>query len=293
MSDTDNANDNSGNNSSGVPLTQRKVHVQRELDRMKHVISRLQLQESRNAKRAQIAELKAKEVETVRHETEKDAKIREQLMLDERKRQDQQHERIAAVRQDRQQRAESMRRDLRQKKLEAARVTKAQHKFIQHTLSESDAEHHERCIAQHNAIKAVERSGSTARARQVDQKKLLVTENSARNKNELQTKEQELQALMEKAEALKRRVDESKSVEYAAHARLQDLCSGGKSSSITTGNNNNNINNNISSSLSNNNSPSKGGNDHRGGAASRSQNNNSQTSQSRGTTASAGGDASN
>src|SRR3569623_1736339 len=97
------------NSDTNYSLSQRKMQVQRELERMKHVITRLNLQESRSAKRAQIAELKAREVETVRHESERDARIREQLALEERERQSKQQQRVAAMRQDRKQRSESSR----------------------------------------------------------------------------------------------------------------------------------------------------------------------------------------
>lgn len=228
-SDDDEGENNGGDDNDqqhNLTTAQRKVFVQRELERMKHVINRLQLQESRSSKRAHIAELKAREVESVRHESERDARVREQLMIEQRDKQVKQQQRVAAMREDRKLRAESSRRELRTERMEAARVTKEQHKFINLTLTDSHTLHHDRCVAQHHAIKAKEKQVSTARARTVDKKRETVTLASARSKDELSRKEEELQALLKKAEAMKKRVDESKSVENAANARLQDLCAG-------------------------------------------------------------------
>jgi hypothetical protein len=248
-------------NNNHLSDSQRKVFVARELDRMKHVINRLHIQESRNAKRAQIAELKAREVEVVRHESERDARIRQELAIEERDKQARQHERIIAMRKDRKERAESSKKELRTKKMEAARVTKEQHKFINMTLTESNAEHHDRCVAQHNVIRQSEKQGThSARAKTVEKKREAISVQSQKTKDELARKEEELQALIAKAESLKRKVDDAKSVEAAANNRLQQLCgssvnnanSGNNSPSSAAGNNNNNRNqNNASRTTSN------------------------------------------
>jgi chromosome segregation ATPase len=258
------------NNNALLSDSQRKVFIARELDRMKHVINRLHIQESRNAKRAQIAELKAREVEVVRHESERDARIRQELAIEERDRQARQHERVKALRNDRKERAESSKKDVRTKKMEAARVTKEQHKFINLTLTESNAEHHDRCVAQHNIIRQSEKQGThSARAKTVEKKREAITMQSQKTKDELSRKEQELQSLIEKAEALKRKVDESKSVESAANNRLQQLC--GSTTTASGGN---------SPALRNNNNSSR--NNNSGGGTINQQSNNNATGSSRG-----------
>lgn len=203
--------------------SQRRVNLQREIDRVKHVITRLAVQETRAHKRAQIIELRAREVEGVRHESERDYKVREQLMMNRVDQRVRQHEKVSAVREERKQRAESSRRDLRTHKLELVRLTKQQHKLISETLCETNAEHHDRNVQQHAAIRAVTMS-STARQRNAEKKREQVTLSLKQAADEARLQQEQLLLLEKQAKEMEQRVQNKKILEAAAGDRLRNLC---------------------------------------------------------------------
>ena len=204
--------------------TQRNMLVQRELERVQHVISRLQLQEAQASKRAQNAELRAREVEVVRHETEREAKIREQLAIEQRDRSVRQHERVTALRDERRAKAEAARQALRTHKMEMARMTKSQSSFIAQALIDSNAGHINRCTEQHAVIRQSEQNLLSARAATVTRKRELATRAATHQAAELVRNEQQLKLLLDQAEALRRRVEDTRQVERAATSKLQELC---------------------------------------------------------------------
>jgi hypothetical protein len=216
---------------SGRSVAARRFAVQRELERMQHVVVRLQLQHARNSKRTQIAELRARDVEVVRKATDGDARVREQLMVEQRMQRVKQHERVVAFRDDLRLRAESARREVRMRKLELARVTKEQHKVNGSALSEVNADRHDRNIAQHNVIRKSEQQLASARARSVDRKRELAFKVAEDSAKDLEEKEAALRAVAERAVALQRLVEQSRSMQHAAHTKLQELCASGGGSS--------------------------------------------------------------
>jgi hypothetical protein len=215
--------------------SQRRINVPREVERMKHVLMRLSAQEARASKRAQIIELRAREVEGVRHESERDIRVREQLQIERRDESERQRHRVAAVREERRSRAESSRRDLRQHNTEMARLTKEQHKLISETLCESNAEIHDRCVRQHAAIRAKERDSHSARTAAVVRKRDAIASQQQQAASEVQQQHELLRLLEQRAKDMEQRVANSKTVEGAAGQRLRAICLTNKNHASASG----------------------------------------------------------
>jgi hypothetical protein len=204
--------------------SQRRVNVQRDIERMEHVLARLAVQEQRAHRRFEVIESRAREMEGVRKECEIDYAAREKVLMsriDERVRQ---QDKVKAVRQERQKRAESARRELLAHKMEMARLTKKQHALVGETLCKQDAVHHDRCVQQHAVIRAAEKDLASARRRTEESRRQAVTASQQQQANDAQAAQERLRLLEKKAEEMRRALQDSKTAENVAAEKLRSLC---------------------------------------------------------------------